>query len=96
MENALVDQLDAPLTDADLVRLALAADADAPIPDDAVPLHHFLRDERPAPLPDWYMPVAVRFGPSRGRRLVVLTIVAAFIALNAAGLCSTYGQLVFG
>jgi hypothetical protein len=83
-------------TDAELTELALAADAGRPLGDDAMPIGEYLRDERRAALPDWYMPVAVRFGPSRGRRAVVLTIVAAFLVVNAAGLCSTYGQLVFG
>ena len=80
----------------ELTRLALAADPDDPVGGDAIPMHEYLAGERASPLPDWYMPVAVRFGPSRARRLVVLTIVAAFVALNAAGLCSTYGGLVFG
>jgi hypothetical protein len=39
-------------------------------------------------------PVAVtRVG--RGRRLVVLAVIGAFVLIEAAGLCSTYGQLPF-
>ena len=84
------------LTDEDLTALALAADVEQPVAHDAIPLDAYLRRAGPAPLPEWYMPIAVRLGPSRGRRMVVLIVVAAFLALNAAGLCSTYGALTFG
>ncbi|MFN8024744.1 MAG: hypothetical protein U0Q03_24655 [Acidimicrobiales bacterium] len=76
------------VTDAELAELALAADPDAPIADDAVP---FGRADQGALLPDWYMPVPM--GPSRrGRtRLTVGVIVLSLLALNAVGLCVTYG-----
>jgi len=51
----------------------------------------------PSLLPDWYLP------PPMGRRTLLtgwkrraaLTTVVAFVAINAFGLCSTYGHIVF-
>ena len=82
-------------TDAELTALALAADPDRPLDGDAVPLTDYL-DQPPAALPEWYMPpVRARRG-KRWRSTVVLLIVAAFLVIEAVGLCSTYGQLVVG
>jgi hypothetical protein len=39
-------------------------------------------------------PVMVRHG-GRGRRIVVLAVIGAFLVIEALGLCSTYGQLPF-
>ena len=47
--------LDAPLTDAELTALAMAADPDAPLDEDAVPLHIHLAQFAGAALPSWYM-----------------------------------------
>lgn len=51
----------------------------------------------PALLPDWYQPT-----PMARRRLlvgwkrhVVLGTIIAFVAIDAFGLCSTYGHIVF-
>ncbi len=80
-------------SDAELAELALAADPDAPIGEDAVPLAVYL-DQAPGLLPSWYMPTPmVRRGKS-WRLPVVLVIVAAFVIIEAFGLCSTFGQLV--
>ena len=85
--------LDLPLTDAELTALALAADPDEPLDDDAVPLHIHLAQFAGAALPQWYMPpVTARSGP-RWRRPVVLAIIAAFLLIEALGLCNTFGQL---
>ena len=52
-------------TDDELTALALAADPDAPIPDDAVPLSS-TDDQAAALLPEWYMPApSLRRSPSR-------------------------------
>ena len=55
--------------------------------------------ERPGPtlLPEWYSPapMARRELLKGWRRAVVFGIVAAFLAINAYGLCSTYGHIVF-
>lgn len=82
-----------PLTDAELTRLALAAPLMAFPADDAVPLADFL-DQDEGLLPAWYMPTPmIRLRP-RWQRAVVLLLIGAFVAIEAAGLCSTFGQVV--
>jgi hypothetical protein len=69
-----------------------------PLPSDAVSVWEVLDvDDEPALLPEWYQPA-----PMRRRRLltgwqrhVVIGTVVAFIAIDAFGLCSTYGHIVF-
>lgn len=83
----------------DLAELALAADPDAGVADDAVPLSEFLGAGAGSGelLPDWYMPAPAGAGRllEGWRRRVVLLIVASFVLLNAYGLCSTYGYVGF-
>ena len=87
-------------TDDELSELALAADADAGVAADAVPLSEFLgaAGESGELLPGWYMPAPAGAGRllQGWRRRVVLLIVAAFVLINAYGLCSTYGHVGFG
>jgi len=85
---------DEPLSDDELTALALAADPDQPLGDDAVPIDLFLRGTAGA-LPEWYM--ASPRARLRGRmaRSVILAIVASFLLIEAFGLCSTYGQAPF-
>jgi len=79
-------------TDEELTELALAADPDAPLPEDAVPIGvHLSRFS--APLPLWYMPPVVRSGGRRWKAPVVLAVVSAFLLIDAMGLCNTYGIL---
>jgi hypothetical protein len=83
------------LSDEELTALALAADPDMELPDDAVPLSELLGEDRCSLLPSWYMP-APGGRVVRGRRwmrVVVVLVIAAFLALNAYGLCSTYGWI---
>ena len=49
-------------------------------------------------LPEWYMPPpAERTTPvPRWVRIAALVIIAAFLAIDAVGLCSTYGHVGFG
>jgi hypothetical protein len=76
-------------TDDELAELALAADPEAPIPDDAVP---FGRSEHDcALLPEWYMPAPSSTHRTRSRVLAVSLIVGSLIVVNGAGLCVTYG-----
>jgi hypothetical protein len=78
----------------ELAALAMAADPDAPLPPDAVPIHVHLSQFAGA-LPLWYMPPVVLTG-GRGRRWkkpVVISVVAAFLLIDAMGLCNTYGIL---
>jgi hypothetical protein len=92
---------DRPFSDAELSELALAADPDAGVADDAVPLREFLGAAGGGGggelLPDWYMPAPAGAGRllHGWRRRVVLLIVASFVLLNAYGLCSTYGYVGF-
>jgi hypothetical protein len=80
-------------TEAELTKLALAADPDLPMEDDAVPLSVFL-GQSAGLLPSWYMPSPMVRSGSRWRMPVVLVIVAAFVIIEAFGLCSTFGQIV--
>ena len=86
------------IDDAELTAEALAADPDVTVPEGAVPLDHLHGDGLAAPLPSWYMPAPMGAPRVRGwRRLLLRTnvalIIAAFVTINAAGLCNTYGQL---
>ena len=83
-------------SDDELAALALAADPEAPLPDGAVSIWDVMGADDDELLPSWYMP-SPRTGTRRltgwRRRLVVLLIVA-FLLIDAAGLCSTYGAIV--
>jgi len=82
------------VTDEELTALALAADPDAPLDDDAVSIWE-LDPERADPLlPEWYMPPASGGARPGWRRRVALFLIASFLLINAAGLCSTYGHVV--
>ena len=74
--DAQGDASDVEVSDAELTELALAADPDAPIP---------------ALLPGWFMPVPMGARRSGRTRRTVGLIVTSLLALNAAGLCVTYG-----
>jgi len=91
------------ISDDELTAAALAADPETPVADGAVSFWDIARDEThddngraSALLPAWYMPAAAD-GRSllRGwRRRVAIIVIAAFLAINAYGLCSTYGEVV--
>lgn len=84
------------ISDAELERLALAADVNAPLPLDAVSLWD-LDPVEDSLLPGWYMPVPMAGGRrlTGWRRRVAIGVIAAFLVIDAAGLCSTYGSIVF-
>jgi len=88
--DASNDDMD--ITDDELTELALAADRDAPLAEDAVPIDIHL-SRFGAALPLWYMPPVARSGGGRWRAPVVLTVVSAFALIDALGLCNTYGIL---
>jgi hypothetical protein len=92
--NGDADKSSAPFTDAELTELALAADPDAPISADAVPMSVHLA-QFGAPLPAWYMPPAMAMSRAghRWRVPLVTAIVGAFLLIEALGLCNTYGVL---
>ncbi len=91
-EAAAVADLPA-LTEVELTELALAAEPGRPPADDAVPLATYLGED-PGLLPAWYMPSPMTRVRPRWRTPVVLAIVAAFVIIEAFGLCSTFGQIV--
>jgi hypothetical protein len=83
-----------PISDAELEALALAADPDMPIDPDAVPMDVWLADSVDL-LPGWYMaPVSAR-RVRRAPLVLLLLVIATFVAIEAVGLCSTYGQPPF-
>ena len=88
-----VDDAGPPISDAELTALALAADPDAPLDDDAVPFRPADGDASGALalLPAWYMPPIASFRASRRRRVAIAVLVGAFLAVSGAGLCVTYG-----
>jgi hypothetical protein len=90
--TAIDDDLE-PLSDEELTALALAADPDAPIDTGAVPFTSSSSASLGL-LPSWYMPAVALGTAQRYWKIVVLVLVATLFAIEAAGLCSTYGQLV--
>jgi hypothetical protein len=82
---------DVGITDDELTALALAAQPNPVIPEDAVPIGVHL-SQLGAPLPLWYMPPVIRSG-RRWKAPVVLAVVLAFLLIDAMGLCNTYGIL---
>jgi len=83
----------APIGEDELTALALAAEPLLIPADDAVPLSAYL-DQDPCLLPAWYMPTPMARVSSRWRLPVVLALVAAFLIIEAFGLCSTFGQVI--
>src|SRR5438067_9176756 len=86
------------LSDEALTALALSADPDYEVGDDAVSLWDLTSSASEDLLPSWYMPAATRgtrllYG---WRRRVVFLIIVSFLLINAYGLCSTYGWVGFG
>jgi hypothetical protein len=81
------------LSDEELTALALAADPNAVVDDDAVPFGGRAPGgaEGDALLPDWYMPAPMLRRAGRTRRVVLAGIIGALLVVNAAGLCVTYG-----
>ena len=91
-ELAAEVRFDSTWTDEELTALALGDDPDRPLGDDAVPID--FGQGGSALLPVWYMPPVVARSYHRGWRTLALVLVFAFLFIEAAGLCSTYGQLV--
>ena len=84
------------ISDEELTALALAADPDQVVPHDAVPFGALHGGDDGALLPQWYMPAPDAGAIARPgwRRRVGVGLVATFVLINAAGLCSTYGSVV--
>jgi hypothetical protein len=88
-----VDEDQEPWSDEELTALALAGDPDAPIEAGAIPLTGSSSASLGL-LPSWYMPAVALGTAQRYWKIVVVVLVATLFAIEAAGLCSTYGQLV--
>jgi hypothetical protein len=84
------------MDDDELCAAALEADPQTTAADDAVCLWD-LTGATVQPLPAWYMPApmggALDGWRRRVARITVAVVVASFLAINAYGLCNTYGQL---
>ena len=82
------------ISDEELTAQALAA-VPGEVPDDAVPWSEAVADDVDGLdlLPGWYMPPPMVGGRilDGWRRRLALIVIVAFLAINAAGLCSTYG-----
>ena len=76
--------------DDELAALALSADPNAPIEPDAVPWDGLML-HRSGLLPDWYMPTPAALRSGRLPRVLVITLIVGFVAINAFGLCITSG-----
>jgi hypothetical protein len=86
-----------PFTDDELSALALAADPDRPLDDDAVSLWELTGYLPGRRLPEWYMPSPMGGKLVYGwRRRVVLFVIVSFLLIDAYGLCNTYGWVHFG
>lgn len=97
LENVVAEGLEL-FTDDELAEMALAADQDAPVGCDAIPISEILGPDAESPLPNWYMPAPIcarRLAGWRGRlwRCSAISVIASFVTITAYGLCNTYGQL---
>ncbi|MGC8463425.1 MAG: hypothetical protein ACP5P9_07140 [Acidimicrobiales bacterium] len=83
--------------DAELTELALAADPNLPIADDARSVAEVLGWPTGG-LPAWYAPATVPGARQRRKwqRAVVVALVGTFVVLEALGLCTVFGHLVVG
>jgi hypothetical protein len=94
MVGTTVDQVEERFSDEELTALALAADPDAPLAEDAVPFTDVTGSAAEGPLPSWYMPAAAGGRLLTGwRRLPPALIVGSLLVINGCGLCITYGKL---
>jgi hypothetical protein len=87
------DAAEAPdVSDEELERLALAT-PEPELPADAVPWNPTSRDPLIA---DWYMPAPMGTRRDWRTRTVAAAVIASIVAINAAGLCVTYGRVILG
>jgi hypothetical protein len=98
VELSASDLSDDALSDDELAELALAADPEVTLDEDAISLWELQGSEGTALLPQWYMPAPAGGGRRvrDWRRWIIPVVIAAFVVINAYGLCSTYGQVTFG
>lgn len=90
------DEGDGEITEDELASEALAAPPADVAADDAVSWWDLTDRGDLGLLPAWYMPTAAA-GTRRltgWKRTLAWTLVLLFVAINAAGLCSTYGRVL--
>lgn len=78
------------ITDEELTALALAADPNEPLADDAVPLRP-LNDPGQPLLPEWYMPASAGRVRRDWRSRVAISMAVGIVLINACGICITNG-----
>ncbi len=91
LDDVDTDISDLDLSDAELAELAMAADPDVQVEDDAVPLRSLGADDSTL-LPEWYMPVVQRRASSDWRAAVAVSIAVGLVLINAFAICVTYGS----
>jgi len=79
------------ISDEELSELAMAADPDLPLDDDAVPLDGAWGAA--GPLPVWYMPATAVRAQGGKRAVIVGLIIFSLLVVVASGFCVTYGLL---
>lgn len=84
--------LDDPLTDEELTALALGESPLRPLSDGAAAITLPWAVGGGA-IPLWYMPPVARAARRRWTAPVVVAVIAAFLLIDAMGLCNTYGLL---
>ena len=77
------------VSDEELEYLALGADPNPKIDDDAVPFR--INDPDQGLLPEWYMPVPQSFSRRPRNVIGAVAIIGGLLIVNGAGLCVTYG-----
>jgi len=97
--ESLIDEVTDELSDDELAAIALGADPDVGVADDATSLWDLMGPVGPGVLPEWYMPSpmggrACSRSHPRWHRRVALLVILSFLVIEACGLCITYGQLV--
>ena len=80
------------ISEEELTALALAADPETPVAEDAQPW----LTPRESTLPASYLPAASRVSRPQTplRTATVVLVIAAFLAITVLGFCATYGQLL--
>ncbi|HMJ75415.1 MAG TPA: hypothetical protein VK507_05555 [Iamia sp.] len=94
--TAVMTPDDLSVDDAELEAEALAAEPVDEVDDDAVSWWDVVTPTDLGLLPSWYMPTAAA-GSRRlegWKRALAWSLILMFLAINAAGLCSTYGRVV--
>lgn len=90
MEFAYAEVVPDWMTDAELTRIALAAEPFDPFADEVMPFDDDLDNLGIGLLPAWYMP-APSLRRSPGRTVVLAGVAISLFIINIAGLCVTYG-----